>query len=193
MDIFRGIFDRHFFSNHHVEAIELENKFEKYFPGFECVTYSGLAGLIVAVFDELVDPSTYLYATHQYPVSLDFDYKNINRFLCATGRPIVKELPIVGQSMVIDKLRQYGIVANSYSAILMSGLEVEGVLFDLKKYHPLLSSGGLFVSTNSKMAEKIRWSRSSYGRRQDESINIGANGRFSEFQAALVNSSFDGL
>lgn len=193
MSLFKEIFDRHFFSNHHAEAIELEEKFENYFSGFECITFSSLAGLIVAVIDELVDSSIRLYVPKDLPDYLAVDRVKINKFLSITGRSIIEELPLKEQSKVNKELEQYKVDVNSYSAVLLDKQEIIAILFDLKKYHYLLCSGGLFVTKNIKIAEKIRWSRSSYGRRQHEFVNIAANGRFSEFQAALVKSGFKGL
>jgi hypothetical protein len=53
--LFKKIFDRHYFSNHHIEAQKVETRLEKFFSGYEAVTFSSMPGLICAIIDEIIN------------------------------------------------------------------------------------------------------------------------------------------
>jgi hypothetical protein len=189
---FREIFERHYFSNHHVEAIEVERRFESMFDGCQCVTFSSLPALIVAVKDEMTDPEGRLADLVRVNAG-DAALGGLNRFLEASGRRALRALG----SDEFERVRSAselplvcaGLPAR---AILLAGATALGALFDLAALDPMLGSAGLFVTRDGAKAEKIRWSRSSYGRREQARIAIAANGRFSEFQGHLVNAALAG-
>lgn len=189
---FRGIFERHYFSNHHVEAIEVERRFESIFDACQCVTFSSLPALVVAALDEMTDPEG-------RPVDLvraDASYvalADLNRFLEASGRRALRALG----SDELERVRStsalpFVCAGQPVRAILLEGATAIGALFDLAALDPMLRSAGLLVTRDSVKAEKLRWSRSSYGRREPAQIAIAANGRFSEFQGYLVNAALGG-
>jgi hypothetical protein len=186
---FREIFERHYFSNHHVEAIEVERRFESMFDGCQCVTFSSLPALIVAVLDEMTDPEGRPVDLVQADAS-DAAIGDLSRFLEAGGRRALRALG----SDELERVRgasalPFVCAGQPVRAILLQGTTALGVLFDLAALDPMLGSAGLFVTRDRAKAEKIRWSRSSYGRREPAQIAIAANGRFSEFQGHLVNAA----
>ena len=83
---FSNIFKRHYFSNHHKEAIRLEETLEKDFPNKECVTFSNIESLWVTSIDEICEDDKYIYS------KLDqITTERINNFLNITKRKIIKE------------------------------------------------------------------------------------------------------
>lgn len=184
---FSEIFARHFFSNHHTEAKQLESRLEALWPGHECVTFSSFPALLIAAIDELYDANTNLYVISESD-SMVLQIASLNRFLHETGR---RQLIIAESDKYPYLLEQvkYGFDNEGISpkALLMENETIKGVFLDLSTKIPMLFSSGVFVTKDADLAEKIRWSRSSYGRRKSASINIAANGRFSEFQAYLIN------
>jgi hypothetical protein len=189
---FSEIFERHYFSNHHVEAIEVERRFESMFDGCQCVTFSSMPGLVVAVFDEMCDaegrPVDLVRADASDAVLCD-----LNLFLEAGGRRALRAL---GKDE-LDRMRAasalpFVCAGQTVKAILVDGVTAVGALFDLAALDPMLGSVGLFVTRDGAKAEQIRWSRSSYGRRAPAQIAIAANGRFSEFQGHLMNAALAG-
>jgi hypothetical protein len=184
---FKEIFDRHYFSNHHVEAKNLETMLERGFPGFECITYSSFPALLAAALDELCDDGARVCVTWD-----DQRLGSINAFFRATGRQEIiawNEQARAG----IDALKQKSVpgLAQYIHGALMKGDEVLGAFMDFSGCSSLLVSAGVFATANPPLAEKLRWSRSSYGRRAPASIKLAANGRFSEFQAHLLNAVLD--
>jgi hypothetical protein len=189
---FREIFERHYFSNHHVEAIEVERRFESMFDGCQCVTYSSLPALVVAVKDEMTDPEGRLADLVRVNAG-DAALGGLNRFLEASGRRALRAL----ENGEFERVRSasnlpFECAGQAASAILLDGSVAVGSLFDLAGLDPMLGSAGLFVTRDGAKAERLRWSRSSYGRREAAQITIAANGRFSEFQGHLINASLAG-
>jgi hypothetical protein len=189
---FGPIFERHYFSNHHVEVIEVERRFESMFDSCQCVTFSSLPALVVAVFDEMTGPEG-------RPVELvladasDAALRGLNRFLEAGGRRPLRTL----SGDELERVRgasalPFVCAGQPVRAVLLEGVTAVGALFDLAALDPMLGSAGLFVTRDGAKAEKIRWARSSYGRREPAQIGIAANGRFSEFQGLLINAALAG-
>ena len=185
---FKGIFDRHFFSNHHVEAKRLEARLEQMFlPGYECVTYSSFPGLLTAALDELCAGDLKVYVKVDEPLLWRF-----NAFFRATGRSCVHAWSGEVQAKVaaMSKGATPGLVM-FINAVLVRDKEVVGLLMDFAECSDFLESAAVFVTPDAVLAEKVRWSRSSYGRRIPASVKIAANGRFSEFQGQLLNWVLD--
>lgn len=191
MSDFRIIFERHYFSNHHVEAIEVERRFEEIFQGFHCITYSSLPSLLVAVVDEICGASK---SSNGFSIvaSNDSEIDGLNRFLRATMRrsEIVADDSVLAQCSAQAGVRP-GIASIPLRAVVMSDSQVVGRCYDMAGLDSMLLSAGLFVTPEAEFAEKLRWSRSSYGRRAPTRINIAANGRFSEFQGRMVNNALN--
>lgn len=184
---FKGIFDRHFFSNHHVEAKRLESRLEQIFVGCECITYSSLPGLLTAVLDELCEGGAEVHVNWD-----EQRLKSINTFFHATARKIVRTWSKEIQAGVEAMSKGFAPGLGGYiQGALIRGGEVSGLLLDFSACSDLLESAAVFVTPHTILAEKVRWSRSSYGHRAATSINIAANGRFSEFQAHLLNLVLD--
>lgn len=183
---FKAIFERHFFSNHHVEAKRIESRLEDFLPGpCECISYSSLTGLIVATLDELCEDNTVVHVKCD-----DLNHKSLNAFLEATGRKKVAIWNLELQTCIetITKVEPTCDLSKYILGALMRGREITGLLLDFAESTDLLESAPIFVTWDRVLAEKIRWSRSSYGRRTSASVKIAANGRFSEFQGAILNS-----
>jgi len=184
---FREIFDRHFFSNHHVEARHLETRLEASFQGCECVTFASFPALLTAALDELCDDGATVH------VAWDASKTGaINAFLRASGRREVQAWNKEALSGV-DALRQRAApgMAQHVCGVLMRDCTAAALLLEMAGESPLLLSAGVLVTQDGVLAEKVRWARSSYGRRAKATIHIAANGRFSEFQASLLNQAFD--
>ena len=185
---FKDIFDRHFFSNHHVEAKRLESRLEQMFPDCECISYSSLPGLLTAALDELCEDDVVVH--------LNWDDQHLiafNAFLHSTGRKSVSawsnEIQAGAEAMCKSIASGLGVYVRG---ALMRGKEAVGLFLDFAECSDLLESAPVFVTLDAVLAEKVRWSRSSYGRRRaSASVNIAANGRFSEFQGYLLNSVLD--
>ena len=82
---FKELFDRHYFSNHHVEAQHLETRLERAFPGFACITYSSFPALLAAALDELCDEGARIGVAYD-----DQRLGSINAFFRATGRQEIR-------------------------------------------------------------------------------------------------------
>lgn len=184
---FSEIFAKHYFSNHHTEARHLESWLEQVLPGCECVTFSSLPALLVAAVDELCDSEANLYAAPE-PSPHALQALGLKRFLHATGR---RQVLFAGQEeythFAEQARREFGEGDILPAAVLMEKGSIRGIFLDLAARVPILLSAGVFVTRDAELAEKIRWARSSYGRRKPACIHIAANGRFSELQAYLVN------
>lgn len=186
---FREIFERHYFSNHHVEAIEVERRFESMFDACQCVTFSSLPALVIAVLDETTDPEGRRIDLVRADPS-DAALSDLNRFLAASGRRALRALG----SDDLERMRDasalpFVCAGQQLRAVLLDGATAVGTLFELAALDTMLGSAGLFVTRDGAKAEKIRWARSSYGRREPAHIGIASNGRFSEFQGHLVNAA----
>ena len=62
-----------------------------------------------------------------------------------------------------------------------------------KEFKKWLKSSSILITNNSGMADLIRCSRSSYGRKKIYKPSISANGRFSEFQGKVLNHYLQAL
>ena len=184
---FSEIFDRHFFSNHHVEAKRLEARLEALFPGCECVTFASFPALLTTALDELCDGGATVH------VAWDASKTGaINAFFRASGRREVQTWNKEAQAGV-DELGHgaaAGMARHVHGALMRDG-KAAGLLLEMAEESPLLLSAGVLVTQDGTLAEKVRWARSSYGRRAKATIRVAANGRFSEFQASLLNQAFD--
>lgn len=179
---FKPIFDAHFFSNHHVQAQAAEMQLESLFPGCQCVTFASLETLLIAVAGELCGPEVQLFNVSARAAARQ-SIEALGRFLAATGRPAIDALPPARQA----SLSNFAGNAWPMDAWLVSAERVMAVLLDASGLHPMLAGAGLFITPDTALSEKIRWARSSYGRRATSSVQISANGRFSEFQAILLS------
>ncbi len=188
---FSEIFARHYFSNHYTEAKNLERLLEQALSYCECVTFSSLSALLVTATDELCDADANLcVAPGSDPV--DVKVAGLNRFLHATGRhQVVIAAPYEYAQLTERARHEFGMDDIAPAAILIEKENIRGVFLDLATKVPILLSAGVFVTREANLAEKIRWARSSYGRRKSATVHIAANGRFSELQAYLVNSALD--
>ncbi len=183
---FNEIFNRHFFSNHHVEAKQLEETLEKAFEGYDCVSFSSVLGLVSAIYDEIITDDDIFYVYENEKILI-----NLERFLSATNRKMrIKTLPSSSRKLSILACDKDNAYFNDYifGGVVMNN-KVIFVILDFSKISVWLRSAAFFITQDSELSEKIRWSRSSYGRRTKSFVNIAANGRFSEFQACLINES----
>jgi len=181
---FQSIFDTHFFSNHHVHAQAVETRLETMFPGCECVTFSSFAGLLVSVLDELCDASTVLCGVPSDEGARE-RLASLNAFLTGSGRAPIRELPVAERAETVVPPESDW----TADAWLLREGRVVARLLDACGTHPMLASAGVIVTAESSLAEKLRWARSSYGRRTSSSVRISANGRFSEFQAIVLQQA----
>jgi hypothetical protein len=185
---FKDIFDRHFFSNHHLEAKRLESRLEAIFAGCECITFASLEGLITAVLDELcVDSGTSVNMNWN-----ELKIKEFNAFCHATERKGVGNWNDAMQTATKVIFGNTLFSMEDYlQGALIHGDRASGLLLEFAQCSNLLDSAAVFVTRDATLAEKLRWSRSSYGRRAAASIKIAGNGRFSELQGQLINSALD--
>lgn len=179
---FKGIFRRHFFSNHHVESKRVESFFQNHYPQHECVTFNSFENLTIACIDECIQSSQQFHISSM--VSGLYAIKN----LCVITRRILpNELNHEMLIRLVSNKKTNSPFLEYVRGVITSETRVLAFLIDFANIHPLLRSGALLVTDQSETAEKIRWARSSYGRTADSSVNIAANGRFSEFQGVLAN------
>jgi hypothetical protein len=194
---FSSIFERHFFSNHSIYAIEVEEVLEARLLGCECVTFSSFAALLVSIADEMLDASHHLLNIST-TINSQSDIVAVNRFLSMTSRPTITALANEEKKKWQDESRSYLCAGGGLKmdVILASETAILAGVVNLSGGHDMLTSSGVFVTKHADLAEKIRWSRSSYGRHSSANIKIAANGRFSEFQAIiahhLLDPGFDG-
>jgi hypothetical protein len=188
MNDFNEIFARHYFSNHYTEAINIEKYYENKFKNYNCITFSNVEALIIAIIDEICDKNYKIY----YEVNREKEKRKINglnKYLEVTQRIVIEEKKIVDNEDIVNV---FGSEAFMYKKLIFAYIsrdnKHEGLILELNNDISMLNSAGLFVTKNLKFAEKIRWSRSSYGRRNDSDIKIAANGRFSEFQGYILNN-----
>lgn len=181
---FASIFRSHFFSNHHTHAKEVESALEARLLGYECVTFSGFAGLVTSVAYEMCDARTRMLNVSKHPQTAR-TIESLNHFLAATAQIQIEELPKNERQRFINDLP-----ANLFpDVLLVRDGTTKAIVLDFPDIHPMMASAGVFVTDDAELAEKIRWARSSYGRRAKATVNIAANGRLSEFQAVLMNHS----
>jgi len=181
---FSSIFRSHFFSNHHTHAKEVESTLEARFLGYECVTFSGFASLVTSAAYEMCDARTRLFNVSKRPQTAR-TIESLNHFLAATAQMQVEELSESERQRFLKDLP-----TNLFPDVLLVRDDVaKASMLDFPDIHPMMASAGVFVTEDAELAEKIRWARSSYARRAKATLNIAANGRFSEFQAVLMNHS----
>jgi hypothetical protein len=183
---FKGIFDRHFFSNHHVEAQQLEMQMEQVYTHHECISYSSFSALLIATLDELCERSTTVCVAWDRPRTQAF-----NAFCRATGRPEVQLLDAT--EIALPRPHAALPLEHAPKGVLLRAGRPAGWLLELSGMSPLLYSAGMFVTQNPELAEKVRWARSSYGRRATAEIRICANGRISELQSHVLNQTLSTL
>jgi hypothetical protein len=178
---FKPIFDTHFFSNHHLQAQALEAQLEDRFPGCQCVTFASLESLLLVVAGELCSASVELLNVSSRN-NVQQSIAALSGFLHATGRPAINTPPSDRRAALAT------FPGNRWpvDASLVSEGEVVAYLVDASGLQPMLAGAGLFITPDAALSEKIRWARSSYGRRSSSSVRVFANGRFSEFQAMLL-------
>jgi len=181
---FKSIFDTHFFSNHHVHAQAVETRLEAMFPGCECVTFSSFAGLLVSVMDELCDANTELRGVSSREDARE-RLASLNAFLTASGRAPIRELTVADRAETVAPPEGVW----KAGAWLVRDGHVVARMLDASGFRPMLAGAGVIVTPESNLAEKLRWARSSYGRRTSSSVSISANGRFSEFQAIVLQQA----
>ena len=185
---FSNIFKRYYFSNHHKEAIRLEETLEKDFPKMECVTFSSIESLLITTIDEICDDNKYIYS------KLDqITTKRINNFLNSTNRNNIKEYSNLSLD-IIKRIKD--LTPNKYLKFLVGAISDDesllGIYLDFSDCSEFIYSAPIFISENKIFCEKVRWARSSYGRRSVISdLKISSNGRFSEFQGLIVNTYID--
>lgn len=76
----------------------------------------------------------------------------------------------------------FGVIVND----VILGCDGDAVIFSFDSANILSTSGGGCMATNNELlARKVRNIRSSYGAGPPEKVPVTANGRFSEYQAAL--------
>lgn len=179
---YQNIFQRHYFSNHHHEAQNLE-KYLSFATQFnECVLLSSFEVGATFILDELLnfDESEKFTAECRYEGQEKSE--QLKSFLCATGRSQLK-LTFTHEAVAADLSAN---IRSERSIIVKSASSTLAILLDLGGAHSMINSLGVFLSQEPKIAEKARWYRSSYGRQSDSNVMIQANGRVSEFQALTV-------
>ncbi|MFS8152576.1 hypothetical protein [Vreelandella titanicae] len=181
---FEEIFSRHFFSNHHIEAQTLELELCTFFKNCECVTFSSFCGLLASINDEVCGTEDNILIDCD-----NFEIQNINLFLHATNRKGVLEWSSKNDDIASLKIK-FAIKNKNISiyikGIITNNFEKKGFILDFSGTSELINSTAAFVTPDPLLAEKIRWSRSSYGRQSKSNVTISANGRVSEFQAKIV-------
>ena len=148
---FKKIFDRHFFSNHHIEAQELEKRLEKSFSGYEVITFSSLTGLIYpAIIDEVIDLDIQLSFIDNHS-----KYESIIKFLDET-RNInyrLKELDDLHLqqklNIILGKNRRFG------EFILHEGNNLIGLILDFGKLDNIIASAPVFISKIKSSVKKF--------------------------------------
>jgi len=178
-NIISSVIKNGYYSNHGPLAQELEKYLETKFK-MNCVTYASIELLIVAIWDELSISQFTFYNS----VDQRFVYQLI-KFLrgLETAQIFTNCSQIVSKKMVND-------IKTKHLKILCEAQTTEGKLVkvvDLSRpADHYWVNGAAAVSFDDVALEKLRWSRSSYGRQADAIINIAANGRFSELQASAI-------
>tara|TARA_B100000927_G_scaffold280438_1_gene264978 strand:- start:226 stop:813 length:588 start_codon:yes stop_codon:yes gene_type:complete len=185
---FSNIFERHYFTNHFTEAIQLEEFIVKNSPFLECVTFSNSCHLVTSFFDEILINNK----------NLDLDLSKINIFAIENDLNIaikkfllnfrnnntikimnkVKFYNLIGSNLKFPILKHSSIIIKNYDKVL-------AIILDFNKISDL-SSGAVFLTNDKYLSNIIRCARSSYGRKENIDINISSNGRFSEFQASII-------
>lgn len=177
--IISAVIHNKYYSNHGPLAQELEKSIETKLK-VNCVTYASIELLTIAILDEL-------------PIS-------VFKFYSATEKELIFKLieflrgpqaakKFLNCSKTVGDIRTVNETTQNlkilYEVQTDNGAAVR--VFDLLSYvdqHPV--NGALAVSKDKNALEKIRWARSSYGRQASTTINIAANGRFSELQASAL-------
>jgi hypothetical protein len=181
---FHEIFDTHFFSNHHIQAKKLEATFEQRFDGLECVSFSSYEGLLITLCDEVCDARTGIFS---YPQGDDNESKtqSLQAWLAHTHRPAIEQLT-PEQARVISSKKPAHLQPQ---AVVLREAQLVAYVLDGARWHEMLAGAGILLSADAQVAEKVRWARSSYGRNGKAQISIASNGRFSEFQAMLIEQA----
>ncbi len=186
MPDFAPIFETHFFSNHHLQAQALETQLEALFPGCECVSFASFEGLLTTVAGEMCKAPAQLFNVSSRD-AVRQTIESLNRFLSLTGRAQIRTPSSACQATLT------GVAADALrtDAWLVQSQRVVARVLDVSGLHSMLGCGGVFISPDAALSEKIRWARSSYGRRGESGVRVFANGRLSEFQAIMLMDALD--
>ena len=187
---FSRLFFRHYFSNHYTEALSAEKKFSRETSEKHSVAFSNLETLVIATHDELKCDGVEIDLCDS---SLQFLawVNRLNRVLERTGRDTFditeRRWGLAEREFFYPRLT--GLLSPSF-VLQKDGVKV-GRIYDLGKSAALLKAGAIITTPSDRVAEKLRWARSSYGREGNAEVNIAGNGRFSEFQGRVLRGVLD--
>ena len=155
MTIFKKIFDRHYFSNHYIEAQEAESLLKDIFVVKHAVLFANFSTLVMSLEDEL-----------NANISANLPMKTINRinqFIKATGREKINAIideEIVKFGKYISKLENFSEWITGY--VYIDDLP-NSLIFNISLENEITNITAL-ITDDDIVAEKMRWSRASYGR-----------------------------
>ena len=125
----------------------MESRLEKIFPGYECLTFSSLAGFVTTALDEFESIEIYLKS---------LDTKYLNAFLNCTSRKTIKNWNDDIQTIVEETtMNVESDLRRFVQCALFLNNELEGLVLDFADDSELLESAPVFVTRNAEYAEKL--------------------------------------
>ena len=190
---YEEIFERHFFTNHSSEAERVESYFQKLFQCKDSVSFSNSAHLILAVIDEIT-----LKARNDKYISPNINIISYDNTITESIQKLIYNLRGINSIELISKYKFNLIIEKNFREVEKNILKkslfliyenetIVSLILDFSGFKKWLKSASILITNNSEMADIIRCSRSSYGRKKIYKLSISANGRFSEFQGKVLN------
>ena len=177
MNKYQKIFDRHYFSNHHIEAMQSEAMLKEIFSKKHAVLFSNFLTLIMALNDEL-----------NANLAADLSIKSIsvlNDFLRATERREIRQKTDKDVENFLTFMEPFNNKLKWNISYLYLGSKPNSAILGIDLPNMITNITAL-ITDDDEIAEKMRWSRASYGREGSADINIKSNARVSELHACEI-------
>ena len=195
LDYVKGVYDRHYFSNHHVLAAELEKCLSQKTGMEHNITYMNSSISVITLlhiyginkssrillspgvitYDWVINSIMYLDIPY-----VEYDDQETDE-ICSVA--FLLESDIVEFNIDASRFERVIVLPTSFNCRLFN--TKQAIIFDMSIETEFALDSGAFVSLNeADTAHKLRWMRSSYGRTGHVEVPINSNGRFSEIQAA---------
>lgn len=180
MSKYTDIFERHYFSNHYIEAQKVEESFRLFFKAKNAILYGNLNMLIMAIVDEVGGT---IYASPLFPIA------NCNCLLEATGRPsiIKKDNNFTFRDFKDFSPRLWSEKISKHISFLYVDEKPSALIINIA-LSANITNISVLVTNSQDLARKLQCARSSYGREGLTEVNIKSNGRISEMHSLEINN-----
>lgn len=182
------VFDRHFFTNQHIEATLLEEKMAHYYGFNYCVSYSNYMLLICSVVDEFMSPSSCNYNASAALLSCSSLLSQRTHGFIMNTRKLDSSRYAFVDTKCAHNIHLNDVIASSHLMLEDACDTTSSLCIAIQCHHDGLTASGAFMLTSSlEVFQILQNSRCSYGVQCHRPVSVSSNGRFSEFQAVSLD------